>query len=92
MPAFIVVDLIPRNADKLAEYSAGAAQTLIPYNGTFIAKGRIHALNGTSSFENKVIIQFPGRDSALAWYASSAYQQLIPLRDQGMDCQFHLID
>ena len=39
----------------------------------------------------KVVIQFPDRDSAVNWYNSDAYQAIIPLRGQGMDCQFHLV-
>lgn len=91
MTAYIIVDLTPTDADKLAEYSAMAAETLITYGGEFIAKGPIEALHGQAAFKVKVVIQFPDRDSATNWYRSTAYQQIIPLRDQAMQSQFHLI-
>lgn len=91
MTAYVVVDLTVKDAAKLAEYSAAAVGTLAKYNGEFVAKGKIHSLHGASPFQNKALIQFPDRDSAIGWYESPAYQALIGLRSQGMDCQFHLV-
>jgi len=91
MTALIIVDLTPTNKDKLSAYSTMAADTLVPYGGEFLVKGTIEALHGKSAFKTKVIIQFPDRDSAINWYHSDAYQQIIPTRDQGMDSQFHLV-
>jgi uncharacterized protein (DUF1330 family) len=91
MTALIVVDLTPTNVEALKGYSAKAAQTLIPYGGEFLVKGSIEPLHGKTQYQTKVIIQFPDREKALSWYHSSEYQQIIPLRDQGMNSQFHLI-
>jgi len=91
MSTLIIVDLTPTNKDKLAAYSSQAAQTLLPYGGEFLAKGSIEALHGDAAFSTKVVIQFPDRDSAVNWYASKAYQDIIPLRDQGMISQFHIV-
>ncbi|MFT7287581.1 MAG: hypothetical protein ACI87W_001695 [Halieaceae bacterium] len=91
MTALIIVDLTPTDKDKLSSYSSMAADTLAPFNGEFIAKGPIESLHGESAFQIKVVIQFPDRDSAVAWYESEAYQKIIPVRNQGMDSQFHLI-
>jgi uncharacterized protein (DUF1330 family) len=92
MSTLIVVDLNPRDAEQLSTYSALAAKTLLPFGGEFIAKGPIEALHGESPFQKKVIIQFPDRSNALAWYNSDDYQKLIPIRELGMDSQFHLLD
>ncbi|MEH6591268.1 MAG: DUF1330 domain-containing protein [Halioglobus sp.] len=91
MNALVIVDLTPTNTDALAQYSANASQTFAPFGGEFIAKGPITSLHGDTPFTTKVVIQFPDRDSAINWYQSDAYQQLIPNRDQGMDSQFHLV-
>jgi uncharacterized protein (DUF1330 family) len=91
MSALIIVDLTPIDKDKLSAYSALAAETLLPFSGEFLAKGAIETLHGESAFTTKVVIQFPDRESALNWYASEAYQKIIPTRNLGMDSQFHLI-
>ena len=91
MTALIIVDLTPINKDKLTAYSAEAAKTLIAYDGEFLAKGPIDPLHGESAFTTKVIIQFPSKENAVNWYNSPEYQAVIPLREEGMKSQFHLI-
>jgi uncharacterized protein (DUF1330 family) len=91
MSALIIVDLTPTDKEQLSAYSAQASATLIPFGGEFIAKGPIEVLHGDTQFQMKVVIQFPDRDNALNWYHSEAYQKLIPVREQGMQSQFHLI-
>lgn len=91
MKALVIVDLTPIDSDKLGTYSALAAETLLPYGGEFLAKGPVEALHGEIPFQTKVVIQFPDRDKAISWYQSPAYQAIVPVRDQGMNSQFHLI-
>ncbi|GAA3920760.1 DUF1330 domain-containing protein [Litoribacillus peritrichatus] len=91
MTALIVVDLTPKDKEKLSLYSSMAGATLVPFGGEFVGKGPIEALHGESAFQTKVVIQFPDKDSAVKWYNSDAYQEIIPIRDQGMDSQFHII-
>ena len=91
MTALIIVDLSPTDKNKLSHYSSLAAETLTPFSGEFIAKGPIELLHGGADFQFKVVIQFPDKNSALAWYQSDAYQEIIPIRNQGMNSQFHLI-
>jgi len=91
MTALIIVDLNPTDKDKLSAYSTMAAETLVAYDGEFLAKGSIEVLHGESVFQTKVVIQFPDRDRAINWYHSAAYQEIIPIRDQGMLSQFHLV-
>lgn len=91
MSAYIVVGLTPIDATKLQQYSALAAETLIPFGGSFLAKGPIEALHGDAIQKVKVIITFPDNESASCWYNSDAYQAIIPLRNEAMDSQFHLI-
>jgi uncharacterized protein (DUF1330 family) len=91
MTALIIVDLTPIDKEKLTEYSAEAAKTLITFNGEFLAKGSILPLHGESAFTTKVVIQFPSKEKALNWYNSPEYQAITQLREEGMTSQFHLI-
>ena len=91
MSALIIVDLNPIDKDQMTTYSALAAKTLVPFGGEFIAKGPIAALHGENRYSTKVVIQFPDRSNAEQWYASAAYQEIIPIRNRGMDSQFHLV-
>lgn len=89
--AFIVIDLYPKDIDKLREYRSLADETLVEFGGEFLARGPIQTLHGGSAFLTKIVIQFPNRSLATGWYNSKAYQQIIPIRDQAMDSRFHLV-
>jgi len=51
----------------------------------------IEPLYGPTVRHSKLIIRFPDRESAVNWYRSPEYQEIIPVRDQAMDSQFHLV-
>ena len=91
MPTLVIVDLTPIDKTLLSEYSALAAETLKPFKGRFMAKGAIDVLHGEANHPMKVVIEFPDKDSAKGWYSSAEYQAIIPLREQGMRSQFHLV-
>jgi len=91
MTSLIIVDLTPIDKAKLSEYSALAAETLKPFNAHFLAKGDVEVLHGKAAHPMKAVIQFPDKESAKNWYNSAAYQAIIPLREQGMHSQFHLV-
>lgn len=91
MTCLVIVDATPTDPSRLAQYKEQAAETLKPFNGEFIAKGEIEVLHGESAHVTKAVIQFPDKDSARNWYNSDAYQAIIPLRNEGMSSQFHLV-
>ncbi|MCP4324334.1 MAG: DUF1330 domain-containing protein [Psychromonas sp.] len=91
MKTLIIVDLTILDKEKLAEYSALAAETLTPFSGQFIAKAPIEEIQGNSEFQVKAVIEFPDKESAKNWYHSEQYQAIIPLREQAIRSQFHLV-
>jgi uncharacterized protein (DUF1330 family) len=38
-----------------------------------------------------MIVTFPDKEAALAWYNCSEYQLFIPIRDKALDSRFRLI-
>lgn len=91
MKTLMIVDLTALDKTKLAEYSALAADTLPTFSGHFIAKGAIEVMHGEAAFQLKAVIEFPDKVSAKSWYNSAEYQAIIPLREQAIKSQFHLI-
>ncbi|MHA2940242.1 DUF1330 domain-containing protein [Vibrio sp. RC27] len=91
MTCLVIIDLTPTDKTQLSAYSAQAADTVTAYGGKFIAKGEIEILHGDSEYKNKAVIEFPNQESARNWYHSEAYQALVPLREKGMNSQFHLV-
>ncbi|MCK0070922.1 MULTISPECIES: DUF1330 domain-containing protein [Kordiimonas] len=91
MTAYVIVELEPKNPEKMAEYSALAAPLVAAYGGEFIAKGPAEILTGELGKPVKVLISFPSKEKAKAWYNSDDYQAIVPTRDAGMDSNFTLI-
>ncbi len=50
MTALIIVDLTPKDKDKLSAYSEMSAETLVEYGGEFLGKGSIEVLHGEPDF------------------------------------------
>jgi uncharacterized protein (DUF1330 family) len=63
-----------------AEYRKQVVATVEPFGGRFIARGGKLTVEGQWQHPRTVIIEFPARDSAEAWYKSAEYQKIIGLR------------
>jgi uncharacterized protein (DUF1330 family) len=82
------VDLGPAIAGYLARIDA----TLAPHGGRFLVHGGpVTVLEGAWEGDF-VIVAFPDRARAEAWYGSSAYRAILPLRTENADCTAFLVD
>ncbi len=81
MTAYAIAHIRPEtmNEDVLA-YIERIQSTMDPFGGRFLVHGQeVEVLEGP--FPGTVVmIGFPDLDSARAWYASDAYQAILPLR------------
>lgn len=91
MSSYIVVESNVLDANKLKQYGQLAAPTVANHGGKFLIKGKVAALHGQNQFSNKAVIEFRDKTTAQNWYQSDEYQALIPLRNEAMESQFHLI-
>lgn len=72
------VDLAP----EILEYIERIDSTLAPYGGRFLVHGgALTPAEGTWDGD-VVIVEFPSTADAVAWYESSAYQEILPLRTE----------
>lgn len=84
-----------RNIDMSPEITAylhAIDATLAPHEGQFIIHGgRKHPLEGTFT-DDLIVIAFPDLARAEAWYASPAYQEILPLRADNAEGEVFLIE
>ncbi len=90
MSAYVVVHATVKSPEKMAEYSAAAGPTLAAFGGKLVSRGASETLAGSQPHGVMVVLEFPDRASAKAWYASDAYQAAIPTRLEAMDSLFIL--
>jgi uncharacterized protein (DUF1330 family) len=85
MPAYVVSDGGPIAREDEASwnaYLALAPSTLQKYGGRYLARGgEIDVLEGHWSPAAMVIVEFPDRGAAGAWYASPEYAEALALRE-----------
>jgi uncharacterized protein (DUF1330 family) len=80
---------------QIVQYLEGIDATLAPFQGRFLIHGgdigAIEKLEGDWAGD-LIIIEFPDRHRAQAWYHSETYQKLLPLRLSNAKGDVILID
>lgn len=85
-PAYVIGHISVKDAALWAEYRSRVPATLAPWGAELLLRGRLLAvLGGTHAHGDTVVIRFPDAAAAAGWFASPAYQALIPLREQAAD-------
>jgi uncharacterized protein (DUF1330 family) len=72
------------------EYLAKVEATVEPFRGKFLAMGPLRVLEG--AWPGVVLMEFPDRSFATAWYNSAEYQEILPLRRNNSINDLGLID
>jgi uncharacterized protein (DUF1330 family) len=74
------------------EYLERIDATLVPFQGRFLVHGaKVEVVEGDWP-GNVIVIEFPDRKTARAWYESSAYQRILPLRTANSESDVVLVD
>jgi len=93
MSAYVIVEFTVKDPDVYREkYAPIAGQTAKEHGGEVIAAGNWEVLHGNGSLTSGVLVRFADRETALGWYNSPDYQQLIDVRGIAMDVRFSLLD
>ncbi len=76
----------------MAEYSAmNRASNPDPHLKPLVVYGKMETLEGDAA-DGMVMVEFPDRAAARAWYESPAYQAAIPLRQKGAPYRCFMVD
>ncbi len=90
MRAFFVAAAKVRDAEKFAQYAGKAGASMKPFGGEVVVRGRLsEVLAGEGDHNGVGVVGFPDFESLMAWYASPAYQAIIPLRDEAAEVTIH---
>jgi uncharacterized protein (DUF1330 family) len=94
MPAYVIAVVTGAwDQDKLEEYRRRNTDVVAAHGGRFIVRGgELEALEGAWSPLRIVVIEFPHRDAARAWYESDDYAPLRELRRQASDTDIVLVE
>jgi uncharacterized protein (DUF1330 family) len=82
----------PNINDDVLEYIERIQATMDPFDGRFLVHNA-----GVEVIEGEwpgtiVIVEFPDQARARAWYASAAYQEILPLRTNHIDGDLIMVE
>jgi uncharacterized protein (DUF1330 family) len=91
--AYLMGQITITNPEAYAVYAAQVPQTIAAFGGKYLVRGG-HAtqLEGLSQGDRNVVIEFPSRELAQAWYNSDAYQTIIKHRTSNATGALVLVD
>jgi uncharacterized protein (DUF1330 family) len=86
MSTCVIGHITVRDATLWDAYRAQVPATLTPWGAEILFRGHLDKiLGGSHGHRDTVVIRFPDTDSVDGWFASPAYQALIPLRERAAD-------
>jgi uncharacterized protein (DUF1330 family) len=94
MPAYVIASVSKAwDADKLAEYRERNTDVVAAHGGRFVVRGGPHeTLEGDWEPVRLVVMEFPDRDAARAWYESDDYRVLRELRQSASDTDIVVVE
>lgn len=93
MKAYIIVDINIKDAVRYEDYKKLTLATLAPFDGKFVVRGgTVETLEGNWKPGRFVMIEFPDRDKAKAWWSSKEYAPAKAIRQSCSDAKMILVE
>lgn len=91
--AYVVNQVVVHDAAAYAVYAAAGRDAVTRYGGRILAAGgQVETLEGEPIPPRVVLIEFPDRDAALAYYHSEEYQAARATRGDAATVRFAIVD
>ncbi len=91
--SYLIGQITITNQQGYAHYSARVPQTIEDFGGKYLVRGgQSTQLEGQAQGERNVVIEFPNREAAQAWYHSDQYQAILPHRLNNSTGTLALVD
>ena len=91
--AYVIGQITVTNPEGYAFYAARVPATIEAAGGKYLVRGGDKTqLEGHSQGDRHVVLEFPSRTAADAWYKGDAYQAILPHRLQNSTGSLVLVD
>lgn len=93
MSVYVIGKIRIIDPEHWSQYKSQVQMTLEPYGGKVLLRGScIDSFVGKMDYPDIVAIEFESAQKAKSWYNSSAYQQIVPIREKGAEISLHLYE
>ncbi len=91
--AYEIHEVVVSDPEAYAEYAKLAAPTVAAHGGRYIVRGgNGSSIAGDAPAARVVILEFPDRETAVAWRASPEYQAALKIREAASTSRVYLVD
>jgi uncharacterized protein (DUF1330 family) len=93
MKAYIIVDVTITDPALYEEYKKLTPASLVPFDGKFVVRGgAVETLEGDWNPGRFVILEFPSKEKAKAWWSSSGYAPAKAIRQSAATTGMILVE
>ncbi|WP_372725516.1 DUF1330 domain-containing protein [Immundisolibacter sp.] len=93
MPAYLIYRAHVHDTEAYRAYMARTPAAIAAFGGRFLARGgETVTLEGEPETARVIIVEFPSRAAAQAFYDSDIYRAAIPFRHQVADVQMVIVE
>ncbi len=93
MAAYVIAQIEVTDAEQFEAYRRQVPETLQPYGGRYIIRGgQSETLEGDWQPKRLVVLEFPDRAQAKAWWASQVYAPAKVVRQRSAKTELIVID
>jgi uncharacterized protein (DUF1330 family) len=93
MAAYLIANIHVHDAERYKEYVAAVPVLIAKHGGCYrVRGGELSVLEGHWSPDRLIVLEFPNRAAALAFYNDPAYAPLRSLRQSVTDSDLVLVD
>jgi uncharacterized protein (DUF1330 family) len=92
-PAYYVAEFQATDPEGIKPYSAQVESTFKPFSGRYVVRGgELDVKDGFGAQGRLVMIKFDSLAQARAWYNSTAYQAIIPIRHRSGNTRAYIVE
>lgn len=91
--AYFLGNIKITDQERYAEYQKQVPQTVSDFGGRYLVRGGMASqIEGDTLGGRNIVLEFPNREQAQAWYQSDAYQSIIHHRKNNSTGNLLLVD
>ncbi|MEH2482495.1 uncharacterized protein (DUF1330 family) [Nitrobacteraceae bacterium AZCC 2146] len=92
MRSIIVNELTVTDPVKYKTYQDQVPATLALFGGQYVARGAPEPVLGDAPSPRVVVLEFPSRERALAWFHSPEFQQILAIRNEASTSRVYFLE
>jgi uncharacterized protein (DUF1330 family) len=93
MAAYVIYQGEVLDAERYDEYKTKAAESILGAGGKYLLRGGdVEVLEGEPPAGRTVVLEFPSKEAAIAWYRSDEYTEIRKIRDGAARARMYVVD